>query len=267
MKKWIFALFLCTQTNLVTYADDAIPMEFDIGEVELRDITHHEEGEVVHLSSEMACPPDCTPGQQNPNNPFPPTPTFPPNPNFPPGGGFPFPPTNGGYGDVIGMARNLVALGREIYELVKLGQPVIQSDFPAISVMPLINKSDPASVILDTAGWSFPEMKEYSLDIKSKMGTKAIGVKFQILYSYGGSYLDKGKYLTGVQIIPSDVFVDYGFELNSTFRLQSIQNHGSVADPIAGALVTLQYKGGSMFKKFEKNIVIHVTGDGKYKMY
>ena len=175
-------------------------------------------------------------------------------------------------GGVISVAKDVVALGEAIYALVEKGRPKITTEYAPISILPrdpTNSATDPALKYavdpFDMEGFSFPVEKLITAKIKSPTGGAAVEFKYKVIYSYGGSYNGTGKYLTGINIIPASVKVGHGWTLNSTMKLTGMMNHGTRANPIVGAMITVKYSIGSMTQAFERNDTIYISGDGSMK--
>jgi hypothetical protein len=269
MRRFFFLMLLSFNLMAAQNVQQDHPDEYyEVDRMIVTEITD-EVDEEVYESFLVDCPtcndngvPMPRPNEDDNSFPFPDD----PKPDYP----WPYPdPGNGGgkVGQVIKIGRALIALGRELYDLIKLGEPVVNTNFAPISVLPKVSLNNPDSIMGETEGWSIPKMKKYRVEYENKFGSTVILFEYKLLFSYGGRYQGKGKYIMGAQIVPTRLEVSYGFSLDSSFKLQSIQNHGSVNQPLAGALLNLQYKGGSMIKKFEENIMMHITGDGRVQMY
>ncbi len=191
----------------------------------------------------------------------------------------PTPPTEPSFNDriqqiggVITVAKDVVALGEAIYALVEKGRPKITTDYAPISILP----RDPSNTATDPAlkyavdpfdmeGFSFPVEKMITSKVKGPTGAAAVEFKYKVLYSYGGSYNGAGKYLTVINIIPASVKVGHGWTLNSSMKLTGMMNHGTRANPIVGAMITVKYTISSATKAFERNDTIYISGDGSMK--
>lgn len=190
------------------------------------------------------------------------------------GGGY----TGGGYyngsgdrietaGRVIQTARDFVALGEAIYELVQKGKPKNQTEYAPISVVPRDPMTKEYVDVFDLEGFSMPVEKNYVANITNKAGGAAVTFTYKVMYSYGGSYNGAGKYLTNVIIIPGSVKTQYGWDFNATMKLSGMMNHGTRAEPVAGIMVTLKYQMNSWSAAYERNDTIHITGNGELKSF
>ncbi len=175
-------------------------------------------------------------------------------------------------GSVIGVAKDVVALGEAIYALVEKGRPKVTTEYAPISILPrdasnpgtdpaVRNAVDP----FDMEGFSFPVEKMITAKVKSPTGKESVVFQYKVVYSHGGSYNGAGKYLTGINIIPASVKVAHGWTFNSTMKLTGMMNHGTRANPVVGAMITIKYSMSSMTQAFERNDTIYISGDGSMK--
>ena len=170
-------------------------------------------------------------------------------------------------GRVIQTARDMVALGEAIYELVKKGKPTNTTEYAPISVVPRDPSTKEHVDPFDLENFSIPVEKNYTAKITNGLGKEVVVFNYRVIYSYGGSYNGTGKYLTGVNIIPGSVRTSYGWDFNATMKLSGIMNHGSRLDPVAGVMVTIKYQMNSWSNAFERNDTIHITGRGELRSY
>lgn len=168
-------------------------------------------------------------------------------------------------GKVISVARDLVALGEDIYKLVIKGKPTNTTSYAAISVIPRVN-GQPAD-ILDTESWRAPVKRTYEAVYENLYGIDVVTFRYSVIYSYGGSYDGKGAYLTAVQIIPESVRTLFGFDMTATMKLGGIQNQGTKANPIAGATLLMEYTVSSVMVAQNQVDSFFVTGRGGFKKF
>jgi hypothetical protein len=175
-------------------------------------------------------------------------------------------------GKVIGVAKDVVALGEAIYTLVEHGRPKITTEYAPIDIIPrdpTNTESDPAKKyavsMMDMEGFSFPVEKMITAKVKSPTGKQAVIFQYKVVYSYGGSYNGAGKYLAGINIIPANIQVAHGWTFNSTMKLTGMMNHGTRQNPIMGAMITIKYSMSSQTQAFERNDTIYITGNGQMK--
>jgi len=180
-------------------------------------------------------------------------------------------PTNGNPGAlntasrVISVAKDLVALGEDIYRLVIKGKPTNKTTYAPISVVPLENGA-PVD-IMSTEYWKTPVMRTYEVKYENLYGIEVVNFKYSVIFSYGGSYHGKGQYLTAVQIVPEYVRTLFGFDFSATMKLGGIQNSGSRENPVAGATLLLESTINSVMVADTSVYVFHVSGNGDFTAY
>jgi hypothetical protein len=168
-------------------------------------------------------------------------------------------------GKVIQVARDVVALGEVVYELVTKGKPTNQTEYAPVSVVPKDASNDPVDPF-ELENFSIPVEKKFLARVRQ--GAKeVVRFEYMVIFSYGGSHNGKGKYITGAQIIPASVKTNFGWNFNATMRVSGIMNHGSVMNPVAGVMLTMQFKANGWAKAVEQNETVHITGNGQIKAY
>lgn len=168
-------------------------------------------------------------------------------------------------GRVISAARDMVALGEAIYELVSKGKPRNVTEYAPISVVPRDPMSKEIVDVFDMEGFSMPVERNFVTKIRNGAGKVVVLFNYKVMYSYGGSYNGAGRYLTNVLIVPSSIRTSFGWEFNATMKLSGMMNHGSRANPIAGIMITMKYQMNGWRTAYERNDTIHITGNGQLK--
>ncbi len=168
-------------------------------------------------------------------------------------------------GKVIAVGKELVALGEDVYKLLDKGRPVVQTDHAPISVLPKIG--DKTVDVFELENWSMPKTKKFKITYKNGFGSTVVRFDYLVIATTGGTYNGKGAYLTGVQIIPSNIHVSFGFDLSAVMKLQSLSNQGTKLSPIAGAVMVLKYRVGNMLGMNESNDTVFVNGNGVIQTY
>ena len=168
-------------------------------------------------------------------------------------------------GRVITIARDLVALGQEVYTLVNKGRPSAVTKYAPISVVPRIGK-EPVD-ILETEDWKMPKKKNFQITYKNKLNVKVVDFRFSVMWAYGGKYNGVGAYITSAQIIPDYVNVLWGFDFTATMKLGGIQNGGKRTNPIAQATLLLEHSVSNIFKATSKVNAYVIDGNGGFRKY
>lgn len=168
-------------------------------------------------------------------------------------------------GSVIKVARDLVALGEDLYRLVVKGRPSNTTKYAPISVIPKIG-NQPVD-LLETENWSMPVKKTYETSWKNLYGVEVVYFRYSVYFSYNGSYDGKGKYLTSVQVLPEVVKTLWGYDFTATMKLGGIQNNGTRANPVAAATVLIEYTVATVVKAENRVDTFFITGKGGLKKY
>ncbi len=166
-------------------------------------------------------------------------------------------------GEVIQVANDIIALGERIYEIIKKGKPVLNMEYAPISVLPK-DGAGRAVDVMDTDGWSMPVARKVKMVYKNGFGASVVTFDYTVVYSHSGSQEGRGAYITALQVVPANVTVGWGFSLNVNMKLVGLQNHGSRANPVAGAVIGVNYRVESVLKTIETTDTYHVTGRGGF---
>jgi hypothetical protein len=166
-------------------------------------------------------------------------------------------------GKVIATARNLVALGEDIYNLVIKGKPTNTTSYAPISIIP---KDNGVMVdILDVEGFSIPQTRTYEIVYENLFGMDTVVFRYTVMFSHNGSYNGKGAYITGAQIIPVKASTMFGYDFRATMKLGGIQNTATKENPVAGATLLLEYEVKTVLKADLSVDSFYINGKGAFK--
>ncbi len=164
-------------------------------------------------------------------------------------------------GSMIGLTGSevgvFIAVGKEIWTIIKENQPVMNTTYNAVSVLP-----KEVTAWDQMAGWQAPKSTVYQVTYKNFYGVDVIRFSYRLTYTSGGTYNGKGQYLSNVSVSPVHVRVLWGFELNSDVKIKNIQNTASLDSPVPGVEVEVGYNISTIFVKEENAQVFYVRGDG-----
>lgn len=165
-------------------------------------------------------------------------------------------------GEVIKVTRQIIAFGKEIYEIVKAGKPVINTEYAPISVLPVNTEFGQSISATDLAGWKRPSSAKFKVVYKNGYGSEVISFTYNVNMSAGGKFRGKGAYITNAQIVPETISVAWGYNFNAKMSLVGLSNLGTDEDPIAGATLKLSYTVSTVVKEERNNMTIFIAGDG-----
>lgn len=153
--------------------------------------------------------------------------------------------------------QGLITLGKEIWQIVKDGAPVVNFKSESASVIP-----QGALCPFYMSNWSLPLVKTFELNYKNKFGMEMIYFTYKVIYSYGGSYQGKGSYLANVSIHPKDIRLKWGQSFDASVKIASALNMGTVENPIAGLEISLDWVIQNPIMNTQSNRTYFVDGLG-----
>ena len=113
--------------------------------------------------------------------------------------------------------------------------------------------------------WKEPKWRVYGFYAKNVYGVTVIDVKYQVQMSYGGNYKGKGKYLTGVTVIPLKVDVAWGYKFSMDAQVPSTSNVGTSDDPVGAMIANLHWQISTALKDSQGTSVYYLQGTGAFK--
>lgn len=165
---------------------------------------------------------------------------------------------------VIKVADKIVAFGKKIYKIIDAGRPVTEiSMSEQIKVLP--KEVGVEGSFYEMSGWEAPRSKSFEVRFKNLLGSHPVIFGFTLVFQYGGQYQGVGSYLTGVTIVPTLVQVDWGYRLDASYSLFSIANEGSQDNPVAQAIIKLNYHVGTILRDHSSELSFYLNGDGVLK--
>lgn len=72
-------------------------------------------------------------------------------------------------------------------------------------------------------------------------------------------------YITAAQIVPASITALWGYTFSATMKLGGMQNHGTKENPIAGAILAMEYTVETVMKASLETDTYHITGQGGFK--
>jgi hypothetical protein len=156
----------------------------------------------------------------------------------------------------------IINIGQKIWDIIVANKPVVDVKTQYASAVPsgLTNW-------LSLSGWKVPEATTYVFSAKNAYGVTVVNVRYVVVRTYGGSYLGKGKYLTGVTISPLQVDVVWGYKFSLSMEVpdSAVVNAGTAADPVAGMDANIKWNIQTPIKESQGQGMYYVQGDGLFK--
>ena len=116
---------------------------------------------------------------------------------------------------------------------------------------------------MDLESWKVPKVYRYNVVYTNLFGVDVVNFTFRVVYSYGGSYEGRGRYLANVSVHPAELDVLWGYTFNSKVEVQRLLNLGTKQDPVAGMEMKLSWQVSTPIKDSQQTKIFFVTGNGE----
>ncbi len=133
--------------------------------------------------------------------------------------------------------HELITIGKEIWQIIKDGAPVINYASNSASAIPA-----GANCPFYMSNWHPPQTKTYELRYTNAFNIDTLNLTYKLIYTCEGKYGNKGHYLANVSIHPQDLQVKWGYNFDANVRIADAINVGSMEDPIAGLEIALEWE-------------------------
>jgi hypothetical protein len=148
-----------------------------------------------------------------------------------------------------------------VWQLVQDNKPVVDVQNLSASALPNIAKNNWVAL----TGWQPERQLTYHLTVQNGYNMTVIDLTYQVNLLFGGSYQGKGRYVASAQVLPTNVKVLWGFDLDLTASAPTIINIGTQADPLASIKLDVTYQLKSLFKNQTTTATYLLQGDGLMK--
>lgn len=162
---------------------------------------------------------------------------------------------------IVVSIEKIVNIASKVWEIVQANKPVVNIDTKYATAYPYGVTS-----ATQLASWSRPKTYVYGFYAENLYGSVMIDCKYKFSYTYNGAYKGKGKFLTGVAIIPEVAKVGWGysFDMSAAVPDSTIANVGTDADPVAAMQMKLTWKMSTVLKVVTGTSVYYVEGSGYF---
>jgi len=154
----------------------------------------------------------------------------------------------------------IIRMGKKVWKVVEAGRPVVNVNTMLSHALP-----QGAAHWSQFSGWKNPVTRSYRMVCKNAYGMEVIQFEWRVQFTPGGGLDGKGQYLANVSIVPSSVYVAWGFTFNADAGMNLVTNAGSSANPLAAAELVLHWKASSVMSHYENTMSYYVRGDGQFK--
>lgn len=162
--------------------------------------------------------------------------------------------------DGIVFIDKIINIAIKIWGLIKDNAPVVSITTKYATAVP-----EGIGSWTKLSNWKAPKAYTYGFYANNFYGIEVINVQYKVIYMYGGDYKGKGKYLTGVSIVPEivDVSWAYRFDLAAEVPDSTVINVGSSANPMAAMQLKLSWTIATMIKESRGTSIYYIQGDGQ----
>jgi hypothetical protein len=175
--------------------------------------------------------------------------------------------SGGSVGEYIAIGREIIAFGKEVYAIIEAGKPVVNvGEAVPLSILPR-DKNGEMVDAFQLENWKMPAAKKYRVTAKNLYGMQTIKFEFLMIFTYGGQYRGKGAYITGAEVSPTEVEVAWGYNLDASFKVQSISNQGTSTSPVAAAVIQINYTIKTILKESRSAMKFMINGNGQSQAY
>ena len=154
----------------------------------------------------------------------------------------------------------IVTIGEKIIQIVQAGKPVVNVTRDTISAVP-----GGVAAWTQLSGWQAPVTKVYSLTAENNLGMTIVDMRLKVSANTGGGIDGKGKFIANLVVVPSSIYVLWGFSADVFSEHQEAVNMGASDNPVAGMGFDIRYKYSSPIFTQQGTQSYFVSGDGVIK--
>lgn len=153
----------------------------------------------------------------------------------------------------------IIVIGKQLWAFIVENQPVLNLKTDIAHLLP-----EGINAWNSLSDWNAPKSYIYKVEYKNGYGIKVVEMKYNVLFTPGGSYNGKGQYLANVTILPR-IDVSWGYTVDAAVNIHQALNAGTAEDPIAMGLMDVSWKISTVMKKSLDNRAYAVRGDGEFQ--
>jgi len=157
--------------------------------------------------------------------------------------------------------EKVINIAMKIWDIVKDNAPVVNIENKYAVAYP-----EGITAASQLTNWKKPRVYVYGFYANNLYGGRVIDVEYRVIFNYNGDYKGKGKFLTGVSVVPTKVDVVWGYRLNmSSFVPDStVVNVATSENPLAALQLKLTCKISTYLKDSTNSSVYYIQGDGYF---
>lgn len=155
----------------------------------------------------------------------------------------------------------LIRIGKELIEIIKANQPVVNIKRDAVHVVP-------ASIQnwQELTGWQMPVVRVFRVQMKNAFGNVMVDVRLKASAMWGGNYRNRGRYLANVVVVPTQIVAQWGVTLDIWSENREPVNVGTMEQPVAGLGFDLRYRAKTWVSEVNGTQDYFITGNGEMRI-
>jgi hypothetical protein len=152
---------------------------------------------------------------------------------------------------------SIVNLGKQVWAIIEENQPVVNLTYDFANALPRGVES-----AADLSGFTDLQFQSYHIYGTNGFGQTVYDVTYTLVYQHSGSVNGKGHYLASVGIIPSDVDVKWGYNLDMKVANVATTNVGSAEAPVASINMEVSFIVHTKVQHHATSTIYQIRGDG-----
>ncbi len=154
----------------------------------------------------------------------------------------------------------VINIGQKIWTIIEAGKPVVDVELKSASAMPTGIES-----WQQLSGWQTPKSSTYRVVYTNLFGMNIVDFSYRVMFTYGGSFQGKGRYVTGATILPADLNVAWGFSFKAGVEIPTVINMGDEQNPIGGIQMNVNWVVSSVLTHSQTRASYFVDGRGQFQ--
>jgi hypothetical protein len=160
-----------------------------------------------------------------------------------------------------GDIATIVNLGKEAWTFIEDRKPVVKYALTSANALPR-----GARCWLDLEAWSRPRARQFRVVYKNLYGFEIVEFAFRLVFTPGGSFRGKGRYLSHVTVLPAEIDVPWFFKLNAATTVKNVFNLGTADNPLAGIELLVEWQVETVLQHKQQSMSFGIYGDGTYEV-
>lgn len=166
--------------------------------------------------------------------------------------------------DPLGMIEIVVDrifnIGKKLWAILEAGRPVVNIKTYTANALP-----QGLTCWTDLTGWNVPKSKVYKVVYENAYGAEVVTFAYRVTFTAGGSLNGQGKYITNATIMPAEMDISWGFNLDAQAEVPSVFNTGTKDAPVAGMQMLMKWQVNSVMSHLEQAETFYVGGNNVLK--